>query len=223
MNQHKFTISFAWIAALLVVTPAVAQLPGVPVFALPASADGASTFVGAEYARGLNDDSGELDAVSVTIGRSMERVSAALLGGYIASGFDEVTLGASVGVHLLSDAPVQLTLQSGIGWAAFDGITDDLTTLNFPIGLAFQGPASGGSGLQITPWVMPRLDIARISGDDLPESNTATNFAVSGGLAVTSESGFGAHVSGDVIFDNEGIDTDYPFLFSVGLHYVLGN
>lgn len=75
MTQHRFVFSFAWIAALLIATPAVGQLINFPVLALaPGDADGA-TSVGAGWARGLNDDSNKQSAFGAGFQRAMERVS----------------------------------------------------------------------------------------------------------------------------------------------------
>ena len=75
MSQPKFVFSFALIAALLVAAPAMGQLLNHPVQALPLGDAAGSTFVGAEFARGLNDDSKERSSFAVGVGRAMERVS----------------------------------------------------------------------------------------------------------------------------------------------------
>ena len=105
MTQHKFVFSFAWIAALLIATPAVAQLHNFPVYARGQGPSEGSTFVAVTGARGLNDNSGKQNAFALSAGRGMERVSFAGHAGYVASDTDELTLAASVGVHLLRWCP----------------------------------------------------------------------------------------------------------------------
>ena len=76
------------------------------------------------------------------------------MGGYVASDTDEVTLGANVAVHLLSDTgAVQVSIQGGVGWASLNFGTESQTVINLPIGITIQGT----SNESITPWVMPRL------------------------------------------------------------------
>ena len=91
------------------------------------------------------------------------------------------------------------------------------TTLNFPIGLAIQGRPIGSS-TQVRPWVMPRLDIARVSVAGV--GLTGTNLGASGGLSVTSTGGFGVSTALDVLFVGGG---NAPVRFSIGTHYRLGH
>ncbi len=216
MNQHKFAFSFAWIAALLVAAPATAQLLNHPVTALPAGDAVGATFVAGDYARGLNENSLKWNAFAVGVGRAMERVSFSGAGGYVTTDVDELTLAAAVAVHLLSDdsTPVQVSLQSGMGWTSFDGAPDNTTLLNFPIGIAIQA-RPGDAATSVRPWVMPRLNITRASSSGI--SSTATDFGASGGVSVTAQSGAGAHVS----FDWVNVEGGSPFGFSVGVHYAI--
>ncbi len=196
MNQHKFVFSFAWIAALLVATPAMGQLLNHPVQALPAGDAAGTTFVAAQSARGLNDNSGKQNSFAAGVGRAMEKVSFMGMAGYVASDTDQLTLGANMAVHLLSDdsTPVQVSLQGGFGWASLDVLTESLSIMNFPIGLAIQGRPSGNA-TTVTPWLMPRLDISRASIGGV--STTSSNLGAAAGLSVTSESGAGAHLAID--------------------------
>lgn len=216
MNQRKFLFSFAWIAALLVAAPATAQLLNHPVTALPMGPAGGARFVAAEYARGLNDNSGKLNSFGAAIGNATERISFAVMGGYITSDVEEVTLALSVAVHLLSDddAPVQVSLQGGFGWASFDGTPANTSITTYPIGVAIQSRPSD-SGASVRPWIMPRLNITRDSTGGV--SNTETDIGVSGGFSFTSEGGMGAHVSADWV----NVEGGSPFGFSVGAHYVI--
>ena len=220
MNQNKFGFSIACIAAaaLLVATPVVGQLHNHPVMALPAGDAAGSTFVGAEFARGLNDNSGKQNSFAAGVGRAMERVSVMGMAGYVASDTDGLTLGAAVAAHLLSDdsMPVQVSVQGGVGWISEDIGTESVTILNLPIGVAIQARPSG-NGPSVVPWVMPRLNISRTGELGTIPSNAQTDIGASGGVSFTSESGAGVHVSGDWI----NVEGGSPFGFSIGGHYVI--
>ena len=110
MNRHKFASFFACMAAaLLLATPAMGQLHNFPVHARSQGPSEGSTWVAASGAHGLNDNSGKQNAFGASAGRNMEKVSYAVHTGYVASDTEELTLAASVAVHLLSDdsTPVQ--------------------------------------------------------------------------------------------------------------------
>ena len=228
MNQLRFAFSFAWIAALLVTTPAVGQLLNHPVHALPQGPAEGATFVAAQFARGLNDDSdnggvlpaAKQNSLGVAVGRGMERVSFAGMAGYIASDTDELTLAASVAVHLLSDdsTPVQVSVQGGVGWASIDLGGQSLSTGNFPIGVAVSARPSD-SGPSVRPWVMPRLNITKTGDVGIFPGSTETDIGASGGVSFTSEGGAGAHVAADWV----NVESGSTFGFSLGVHYLLGS
>ena len=144
MNQHKFVFSFAWIVALLVATPAMGQLANYPVLSLaPGSAYG-TTSVGAAFGRGVKNNSLKESVFAARIERGLETVSFGATAGYIASDPYKLTLAGSIAVHLLSDSsPVQVSLQTGLGWIRQDILTLNLTTLHIPIGVAIQGTGFG--------------------------------------------------------------------------------
>ena len=221
MNQQKFVFSLAWIAALLVAAPAMGQLANHPVQALPLGDAAGSTFVAVQYARGLNTNSLKRNSFAAGVGRAMEKVSFMGMAGYVLdyglAAQDELTLGANVAVHLLSDAntPVQVSVQGGLGWASINGVLNNTTILNFPIGIVLQGRPSGDA-TTVTPWVMPRLDIARASIGGI--SGTSTNFGASAGLGITMESGAGVHLALDYL----NVAGGSPFGFALGGHYMVG-
>ena len=216
MNQPKLVFSFAWIAALLAAAPAMGQLLNHPVQALPLGDAAGSTFVGAEFARGLNDDSEEQSSFAMGVGRAMNRVSFMGMGGYVASDTDEVTLGANVAVHLLSDAgAVQVSIQGGVGWASLNFGTESQTEINLPIGITIQGT----SNESVTPWVMPRLHIVRTGESGVLPSDTSTDFGAAAGLSVNSESGSGFHVAIDYV----NLAGGSPFGFAIGGHYIVSS
>lgn len=188
-----------------------AQMWEFPDYAVPSSFGAPSSFVAGTYGRGLNDDSGELDAFGAVVGRTGESVS--VMGGLglvSGGGDDEVTLGGAVGVDVFQGEPATVSLQGGIGWMS----PGDVTLLRFPIGVAIKGRA-GSSDTRITPWAMPRLNITRLSTDGF--SDTVTDFGASAGVSFTFAGGFGVHTALDVLFADGG----EPFLFGMGAHYVI--
>ncbi len=219
MSRPRFAFSFVWVTALLVATPALGQLLNHPVMALPVGDAEGATFVGAQFARGLNDNSGKDNSFAAGVGRAMERVSFSGLVGYVASDIEELTLGANVGVHLLtdSDMPVSVSVQGGFGWASLDVLSESLSILSFPVGVAIRGRGSD-SGTSIQPWVMPRVNIVRTGEIVGFASNTETDIGASAGVSITTVGGAGFHVAVDWV----NVEDAAPFGLAAGVHYVLG-
>ena len=195
--------------------PVAGQMWGFPDYALPSANGAPGTFIAGTYGRGLNDASGELDAFGGVIGATRPRAS--FLGGIgivTGEGDNELTVGGGVGVDLMQAESVTLSLQGGIGWTSLSLLGEDLTFLRFPNGLALKGRAET-TGAAITPWVMPRLNIARLSG--LGESETETDFGASGGASITFASGFGIHTALDLLAAEEAAWT-----LGLGAHWVFG-
>lgn len=216
MKLHNCMLVFFGVLALIVATPVAGQSPFFPDYALPSAEGSPSTFMAATYGRGLNDASTKMDAFVLTVGRTTDRVAFSGGAGRIESGLNEWALGGSVGVDLIGkeDTPVQLTVQGGVGWMSIDLPSGTLTNLRFPIGVALKGRPTGSS-VRVTPWVMPRINIARASSGGT--SGTSTDFGVSGGLGITAPGGFGIHLAADVLAVGNN-----PLMFSVGSHYVIG-
>ncbi len=217
MTQHKFVFSFAWIAALLIAMPATGQLINFPVLALaPGDADGA-TSIGAGFARGLNDNSGKQSGFAAGVVRGMERVSFGVSGGYVATDTDELTLAGRVGVHVLpdNDAPVQVTVQSGLGWMSVDGTPDNTSLLNIPVGVAIQSNNDGPGRV----WVMPRWNFLRDSTGGV--SDTESKFGVSAGGSYSTENGVGFFAAFDLQRFEAGTEDLSSFGFMLGAFYSL--
>jgi hypothetical protein len=104
--------------------------------------------------------------------------------------------------------PLTVTLQGGAGYAK----QDDIKLYRFPVGvglaLTIPNPA-----LAIKPWLAPRLDISRVSGD--LGSDTETDFGISGGVELNLLGGLGFHASYDRVF----ADVEDPSIFAAGVHY----
>lgn len=219
MRFVKTFVMMTMMLAVFGVTPVAAQLFGFPDYALPSAGDTPATWLAGGYGRGLNDDSGKSDSFAGAIGRTTGRFSYLGAAGFVTGDDDEFTLGGALGVDLIQDAdtPVQLTLQGGIGWMNVDVLDGSVTFLRFPVGLALKGDAGNGS-TSVTPWIMPRLDILRSSGGGF-DSDTETNFGVSGGVSVTGQNGFGAHAALDYLAAGDGVN---PVGLGVGVHVILG-
>ena len=71
-----------------------------------------------------------------------------------------------------------------------------------------------GESASVTPWVMPRLNIARISGGG--SSDTEADFGASAGVGVTMTNGFGLHAALDFLASNRTV-----WFVGVGAHYVI--
>ena len=214
MNQHKFVFSFGWIVALLVASPAMGQLANFPVLSLaPGSAYGTTT-VGAAFGRGLKNYSLEESVFATRIERGLETVSFGAAVGYMASNPYNVTAAGSIALHLLRDLPVQISLQTGLGWIRQDILNLNLTTLHIPVGVAIQGTGFG----DLRPWVMPRVSFLQSSSDAVAASRTDTELGASAGISFASELGVGFNLAFDYL--NVGGGTSYGV--SAGISYIAG-
>ncbi len=217
MKFHGTAVAFGLAMVLTTAAPVDAQLWFFPDFAVPSAFGTPSSFVAATYGRGLNDVSGKLNAYSLKVGRTGlgGRFSVRAGAGFISEdGETESRLGASVGVDVLeADATTQVSVQAGVGRLAIDVLGETLTTLRFPIGVALKRRIEGASAT-VTPWVMPRLNIARASG--LGSSATEADFGASAGVGVSMSSGFGVHAALDVLAANSTI-----WMVGAGVHYVI--
>ena len=188
MRKTSFVFSIA-VAALLVATPATGQLTNYPVTVLPAGdADGA-TSIGAGWGRGLNEDSGKLNAFGAAITRAAETVSWQLAGAYVNSW--DIGLRGTLAYNALAE---NIGIQGGIEWKSPDAGTQ----LNLPIGISF----SGGSE-SVTYSVMPRVQFTRTSASSA--TTTDTNFGASAGIGFVTEGGVGLGLSGDWVSGTSSI------------------
>ena len=188
MRKTGFVLSIA-VAALLVATPAMGQLTNYPVTVLPAGdADGA-TSIGAGWGRGLNEDSGKLNAFGVGITRAAETVSYSVAGVYVNS--SDIGLGGRLAYNGLAE---NIGIQGGIEWKSPDAGTQ----MNFPIGISF----SGGSE-SVTYSVMPRVQFTRTSASSA--TTTDTDFGASAGIGFVTEGGVGLALSGDWVSGTSSI------------------
>ena len=188
MSKTKSVFSIA-VVALLVATPAMGQLTNYPVTVLPAGdADGA-TSIGAGWGRGLNEDSGKLNAFGAAITRAAETVSYQFAGVYVNS--SDIALRGTLAYNALAE---NIGIQGGIEWKSPDAGTQ----MNFPIGISF----SGGSE-SVTYSVMPRVQFTRTSASSA--TTTDTDFGASAGIGFVTEGGVGLALSGDWVSGTSSI------------------
>ena len=188
MSKTGFVFSIA-VAALLVATPAMGQLTNYPVTVLPAGdADGA-TSIGAGWGRGLNEDSGKLNAFGAAITRATETVSYQFAGAYVNS--SDIALKGTLAYNALAE---NIGIQGGIEWKSPDAGTQ----MNFPIGISFSGASES-----ISYSVMPRVQFTRTSASSA--TTTDTDFGASAGIGFVTEGGVGLALSGDWVSGTSSI------------------
>ncbi|MEA2723252.1 MAG: hypothetical protein QOH59_1023 [Gemmatimonadales bacterium] len=124
--------------------------------------------------------------------------------------------------------PLSVTLQGGIGYSKpEDGFLpgQEVNELRFPVGVGF-ALTIPNPALAIKPWIAPRIDIVRRSGDGTVtpggtiagRSATESNFGLGGGLELNLLSGLGIHAAYDRVF----IDGADASTFGLGAHYSFG-
>lgn len=105
--------------------------------------------------------------------------------------------------------PLSVTLQGGAEYAKDNGIKQLHAPVGLGIALRIPNPA-----LAIKPWIAPRLDVARFTGDNI-KSDTETNFGISGGVDLSLLGG----LSFSAAYDRTWINDFNPSVFSVGASY----
>ena len=203
------TVRFAVLTLVLgvFVSPAAGQVSNQPVYLSPKHGMGLS--LAFDYGRGINDDSGELNAYGgrVTLGLPFVTVSAAASSVNLGSGAgSEFSWGANLSINIISAplVPVGLSIFAGYGRISVAGTAQR----NYPIGAAISvKPPTPGIGIEV--WAAPRVDIRNSLGI------TATNFGISGGLNLDLPIGFGIHGAVDYIA-GENIK---PLVLGLGLQY----
>jgi hypothetical protein len=198
-----------------------AQVPGIPVYNA-----GVPRGIGVYGDVGFpNDEAGGGTAYAVTGRAGFGPLGAtAILSAYNPDGptDSDVSVGATLNYRLFGGplVPLAVTLQGGIGYAKPESVLllpgggpGDVTELRFPVGVGF-ALTIPNPALAIKPWLAPRLDIVRRSGDGF-DARTDSEFGLSGGLELNTLGGFGLHATYDAIFAEGGT----PGVFGVGAHY----
>ncbi|HEY7481546.1 MAG TPA: hypothetical protein VH680_13615 [Gemmatimonadales bacterium] len=215
----KHAVLAAVTAALAAVgsPSAVAQVPGIPVYNA-----GVPRGIGIYGDVGFpNDEAGGGTAYAVTGRAGFGPLGAtAILSSYNPDGPGDADLsvGATLNYRVFGGplVPLAVTLQGGIGYAKPEIGTlpnENVTQLRFPVGVGFTLTIPNPA-LALKPWLAPRIDIVRVSGDGF-DAQTDTEFALSGGIELNTLGGFGVHASYDALFAEGGT----PGVFGVGAHY----
>lgn len=195
-------------------SPTEAQLWFFPDYALPSANGTPTTWIATSYGRGLNV--GEVDAISAVLGKATESVTFAGGLGLTLGDVDELTIGGGLGVDVTQTESMTLSIQGGLGWISLDNpFGESITMLRLPVGAAFKWGVETTEAM-ITPWVMPRLNIVRVSGSGL--SDTQTDLGASGGASFNFPNGFGVDAALDVVIG----DGEDPWTFGIGGHYIIG-
>lgn len=199
------------------VSPLAAQVRGIPVYN-----NGVPRGIGVYGDVGLpNDEAGGGTAYALTgrAGFGLLGVSA-IVSTYNPDGpvDSDVSVGATLNYRLLGGplVPFAVSLQGGVGYAKPEsGVLpdEDVSEWRFPVGVGF-ALTIPNPALAIQPWLAPRVDIVHRS-PDTGDSETETEFGLSGGLELNLLSGLGVHASYDAVF----VDGGTPGVFGIGAHY----
>lgn len=210
---------FMALGLIAAAAPAQAQLTGIVNYALPVGGETPATHIAGEYGRGLNEDSGKMNAFALAVGRSgIGGRSTVFVGASMldAEPDAEYSFGGAFAVGVTRPAqPTQISVQAGIGYMSIDGgIVGDVTLWSIPIGIALMRAMEQGSGT-LDYWVMPRVHLSRASAEGF-DSEMETDFGASGGLGFTTASGFGFHAAIDLLAQDPSIWT-----LGAGVHYMI--
>jgi hypothetical protein len=131
-------------------------------------------------------------------------------------GDSELSVGGTLNYKLFGGplVPLSVTLQGGIGYSKPESgvLPTEVDELRFPAGLGF-ALTIPNPALALKPWIAPRLDIVKTSGEGT--SDTETNFGLGGGIELNLLNGFGVQAAYDRVFTDGGD----PGVFGFGAHY----
>jgi hypothetical protein len=212
---HRWRATAVLLALAGTAFPAAAQVRGIPVYN-----SGVPRGIGVYGDVGFaNDEAGGGTGYGVTgkAGFGPLGAAAQISTSKPDGGDSDISLGGSLNYRLFGGplVPLAVTLQAGAGYVKVDGALDgppDVTTWHFPIGVGFTLTIPNPV-LAIKPWLAPRVDIVRTSAGN--QSDTNTNFGLSGGLEFNFLNGFGLHAAYDAVF----ADGATPGTFGLGAHY----
>ncbi|NNG16532.1 MAG: outer membrane beta-barrel protein [Gemmatimonadales bacterium] len=191
---------------------AQAQVLGLPVFN-----SGVSSGLGLMGDVGFpNDESGlqTTYGATATLGIGLIGFSASVArSGFESTDRNFTSLGGTANLKVLGGPliPLAVTLQGGASYAE---IADGVNNLRIPIGLGLTLTIPSVA-VAIKPWLAPRIEISRISGDNVTDANTDTDFGLSGGIDFNLINGLGFRAAADYV----NADGGSPTVFSVGAGY----
>jgi hypothetical protein len=206
-------ISMVLVSALLV-GPGVAQAQ---VLGLPVFNSGVSSGLGLIGDVGFPNDESNLQTTfgaTATLGVGLIGFSASIArSGIESTDRDFTSVGGTANLKVLGGPliPLAVTLQGGAGYAE---IADGVNNLRIPIGLGLTLTIPSVA-VAIKPWLAPRIEISRISGDNVADATTDTDFGLSGGIDFNLINGLGFRAAADYI----NADGGSPTVFSIGAGY----
>jgi opacity protein-like surface antigen len=199
-------------ALLLVPDSAPAQVLGLPVFN-----SGVSSGLGLMGDVGFPNDDSDLQTTygaTATLGLGLLGFSASVArSGIESTDRDFTSVGGTANLKVLGGPliPLAVTLQGGASYAE---IADGVNNLRIPIGLGLTLTIPSVA-VAIKPWLAPRIEINRISGDNVIDTDTDTSFGLSGGIDFNLINGLGFRAAADYVDGDGGSYT----VFSVGAGY----
>jgi opacity protein-like surface antigen len=211
------------LALVVAASPVRAQNPGLPVYNI-----GVPRGIGLYGDVGFPNDAaggGTVFGVTGRAGLGPFGVTATLSSyDSDAPGAGEASVGGTLNYKLLGGplVPLSATLQAGVSYvkAGFEGafipedpVLPSVHAYHFPIGIGF-ALVIPNPVLSIHPWLAPRVDIARLSSES--DSETNTNFGLSGGIEFNLLNGFGVQAAYDRVFSGKRDDLS---TFGIGVHY----
>lgn len=215
---HRWRAAAVLLALAGTALPAAAQVRGIPVYnsGVPR---GLGLYGDVGFA---NDEAGGGTGYGLTgkAGFGPLGVAAQVSTSKPDGGDSDISVGGSLNYRVFGGplVPLAVTLQAGAGYVKAGGSDlvfppSDVTFWHFPVGVGFTLTIPNPV-LAIRPWLAPRLDIVRTSPDG-GESDTDTNFGLSGGIEANFLNGFGLHAAYDAVF----ADGARPGIFGLGAHY----
>jgi hypothetical protein len=123
--------------------------------------------------------------------------------------------------------PLSVTAQAGLAYGTVDVdvptldphrpiLSVDGKAWHFPLGVGF-ALTIPNPVLAIKPWVAPRIDVVR-SSPEVGDSDTDSNFGVSGGIDLSFLSGLGIRAMYDRVWAGDGVS---PSILSLGISWGL--
>ena len=215
-RRHAVLAAVGLVLAGVFTSDAMAQVRGIPVYN-----SGIPSGIGVYGDMGLPDtEAGKGQAYALSGRAGFGAFGAtAILSTFNPDGpaDSELSVGATLNYKVFGGPliPLSITLQGGIGYSKPEAgflPDEEVDELRFPVGvgmaLTIPNPA-----LSIKPWIAPRLDIVKVSGSSLSE--TENNFALGGGVELNLLNGFGLQAAYDRVF----LDGSDPSVFGFGAHY----
>jgi hypothetical protein len=221
-SAFVYALASAVAAAVTVAAPAAAQVRGFPVYNA-----GVQRGIGLSADVGFpNEDAGKGIGYGLTgsAGFGLLGVTATLAAYNPEGPVDgDVAIGGTVNYRVFGGPliPLAVTLQGGVGYIKPETAGAEISDLRVPIGVGF-ALTIPNPALAIKPWLAPRIDIVRQKVETtgvvgVSDTDTETNFAISGGIEFNFLNGLGFHAAYDLMPAGSGT----PGVFGFGAHYAL--